>query len=179
LSLEFDGMLWDYYGQIRPPFAESVEPGQESVWDYPRPPRIARDSREVLVRIDGIEIARTSHAVRVLETASPPGFYLPPEDVRLDRLSTTNVRSFCEWKGEAVYFDLLARQGVIRRVGWSYPTPSPDFAEIAGYISFYPGRIECFVDAQRVRPQPGAFYGGWLTAEIAGPVKGEPGSESW
>lgn len=172
-------MLWNYYGQKRPPFAESAGPDQESVWDYPRPPRMVRDSRHISVSLDGLEIADTNRAIRVLETASAPGVYVPPEDVRMDRLHINTDRSYCEWKGEAEYLDLRVEQGVVRSVGWTYRKPTPQFAEITGYISFYPGRIECYIDGERVRPQPGRFYGGWVTSQVAGPIKGGPGTDLW
>jgi uncharacterized protein (DUF427 family) len=172
-------MLWQYYGQKRPPFADASGPDQESVWDYPRPPRIVRDSRRVRVVYEGFEIAASTRAVRVLETASAPGVYVPPQDVTWDRLRENTSRTFCEWKGEARYVDLLARQGIARSVGWIYPKPTADFAEIAGYVSFYPGRVECYLGDERVRPQPGGFYGGWVTSQISGPIKGAPGTDLW
>jgi uncharacterized protein (DUF427 family) len=172
-------MLWKYYGQKRPPFADSTGPDQESVWDYPRPPRIVSEPRPVRIRYEGIELVATNRAIRILETASAPGVYVPPEDIVNDRLSDNEARTWCEWKGEAHYYDLLARQGIVRGVAWSYPAPSPDFAKIAGYLSFYPGRVECYIGEERVRPQPGGFYGGWVTAQVAGPIKGAPGTELW
>jgi uncharacterized protein (DUF427 family) len=170
---------WRYYGQERPPFAVAPGPGQESVWDYPRPPRLADDAREVLVRVGEVELARTRRSVRVLETASPPTFYLPPEDVRAELLEPSPGSSLCEWKGEARYVGLALPGRRVERVGWSYPDPLPEFERIRGYLSVYPGLVECFVDGARVQPQPGRFYGGWVTAEIVGPFKGEPGSEGW
>jgi uncharacterized protein (DUF427 family) len=177
------GYAWRYTGQSRPPFAATPEPGQESVWDYPRPPRLAPDGREVLVRIGELEIARTKHAIRVLETASPPTFYLPQADCRDEYLEATSGRSWCEWKGEARYWSILVPGGRLERVAWSYHAPRPGFEPIAGYIAFYPdgggGRLVCTVDGIRVLPQPGRFYGGWITPELVGPFKGGPGSEGW
>ncbi len=173
-------MGFHYDGGVRPPFAQTPADGQESVWDYPRPPRVAPDRREILVIAGGTTIARTSRAVRILETASPPTVYLPPGDVRMDLLTRTEGRSFCEWKGSAVYWNvLLPGAGPIERAGWSYPQPMPPFDAIRDYVSFYPGRLACFIGGVRVAPQPGGFYGGWLTPEIVGPVKGEPGTEGW
>ncbi len=169
---------WTWRGQERPPFARTPGPGEESVWDYPRPPRIAPDEREVVVRLGDRVVARTRGAVRVLETASPPTFYLPPGDVQTDRLVATEGSSFCEWKGRAVYW-ALASDETGAAIGWSYPDPSRRFRELRDHFSFYPGRIACFVDGERVRPQPGRFYGGWVTSEVVGPFKGEPGSEGW
>jgi uncharacterized protein (DUF427 family) len=170
--------MWRYRGQKRPDFAVRSEPGQESVWDYPRPPRIEPDGREVVVRFGEDEIARSGRAVRVLETASPPTFYLPPEDVNWNLLVPDPGSSSCEWKGRAAYWALASNpeQGA---VGWSYPEPTPAFRSILDHVSFYPGKVECFVGGERVRPQPGTFYGGWVTSEIVGPFKGEPGTGDW
>jgi len=162
---------WRYRGQRRPPFAIEPAPGQESVWDYPRPPRIEPEGRRVVVRHGADVIAESTRARRVLETAGAPTFYLPRTDVRMDRLAPNATRSFCEWKGVAVGFD---RVGGARDVAWCYPRPYPEFESIAGWIAFYPGRIACFVGEERVRPQPGGDYGGWVTDEIVGPIKGEP-----
>ena len=171
--------MWQFTGKNHPPFADAPGPGQESVWDYPRPPAIRDDSRRVIVKHRNIVIADSIGAVRVLETASPPTFYIPPEDVDYVRIVPSAGSSFCEWKGEAHYWSLAATVGEARHIGWSYPKPQPDFARIAGYLSFYPGKIECYVDLERVRPQPGGFYGGWLTDEIVGPVKGPQGTSHW
>jgi len=172
-------MLWNYYGQKRPPFAAEVLAGQESVWDYPRPPKLVPDTRHISVVFDGLRVADSDSAWRLLETASAPGVYLPSRHVDMELLQSSAQRTFCEWKGEAVYFDLSSPRGVLRNVAWSYPNPSRAFANIAGCISFYPGRIECYIEDERVRPQPGGFYGGWITSDIAGPVKGAPGTGSW
>lgn len=171
---------WRWEGSDRPEFAREPGPGEESVWDYPRPPRIEADDRQVVVRRNELVVARTRDALRVLETASPPAFYLPADDVRTDLLVAAPGRSRCEWKGEAHYWSLRPPDGeVVERVAWSYPEPFPGYEEIADHLSFYPGRIECRVGGERVEPQPGDFYGGWMTSEIAGPVKGEPGSGDW
>ena len=165
---------WRYRGQERPEFARSPGPGQESVWDYPRPPRIVPDPRHVEVRFEDRLIAETTNAVRVLETASPPTFYLAPADVHVEWLVESGARSMCEWKGGAVDFDLIDGP---RSVAWCYPQVFPEFESIAGWFAFYPARLECFVAGERVRPQPGGYYGGWITDEIVGPVKGEPGCD--
>ena len=172
--------MWHWTGASRPPFADTPSPGQESVWDYPRPPRIAADRREVVVRSGATVIARSTRAVRVLETASPPTFYLPPGDVDARVLRPADGGSHCEWKGSAAYWSVvLPDGGAWDAVGWSYPRPTPAFAAIAGWLSFYPARLACTVDGERVRPQPGGFYGGWLTDDIAGPCKGAPGTGHW
>jgi uncharacterized protein (DUF427 family) len=172
-------MAWQYDGHGRPPFAEQPKPGQESVWDYPRPPLVVPDRRVVAVRFAKVLLAESSRTLRVLETASAPTFYLPPEDVRTDHLERSAAASICEWKGEAAYYDFISDWGELRQVAWSYPNPSPSFQALAGYIAFYPSKLECYVDRERVRAQPGGFYGGWVTRDIAGPVKGLPGSHGW
>jgi len=163
---------WALRGDHRPAFAVAPGPGQESVWDYPRPPRIVADARRVIVRQGARIIASSQRTVRVLETASPPTFYFPPGDVDESSLVASGTTSHCEWKGEAA--DLSLRDGP-GSVGWRYPRTYPEFAEIRDWVAFYPARLECFVEEERVRPQPGGYYGGWITEEIVGPVKGEPG----
>ncbi len=170
--------MWLYTGQARPQFADAPGSGQESVWDYPRPPVLRPDARQVRVRANGQTIASTTQAIRVLETASPPTFYIPAKDVEIDHLSPAPGQSICEWKGAASYWQLNGG-GQDLPVAWSYPRPLPEFAALENYLSFFPGRLECYVDGQRVRPQPGAFYGGWVTDELVGPFKGEPGTEHW
>ena len=170
---------WRYYGQGRPAFAVEPGPGQESVWDYPRPPRIEADPREVIVRVDDVEVARTRRAMRVLETASPPTVYIPRDDVTMAYLAPAPGASMCEWKGAAQYWTVRVGPVVLDAVGWSYDDPSPAFDAIRGHLSFYPGRIACFVDGVRVMPQPGGFYGGWVTPDIVGPFKGERGTSGW
>lgn len=169
--------MWKYTGVERPSFAIEPKAGQESVWDYPRPPRLERCDRHVQVSDSGLEIARSSRSLRLLETASPPTFYLPPGDVNWDLLVSTAGSSMCEWKGAAQYFALATAPAT--PVGWCYPEPTERYAELAGYVGFYPGRVSCLVDGERVQPQPGGFYGGWITAEVIGPFKGEPETGGW
>jgi uncharacterized protein (DUF427 family) len=155
-------------------------PGQESVWDYPRPPRVETSTRRVRVEFAGVEVADSIRAVRVLETAGAPCWYLPREDVRTDLLESANYRTFCEWKGSADHFDLVAGGRRSRRAAWSYPEPSPGYEAIAGFIAFYASRVDvATVDGERVTPQPGGYYGGWVTSDVVGPFKGEPGTEGW
>jgi uncharacterized protein (DUF427 family) len=168
--------MWKYTGLSRPPFAQASGPGQESVWDYPRPPKIVADRRRIVVRHSDLLIAESVETYRVLETAGPPTFYIPRRDVQVGLLKPFPGTSFCEWKGAAKYWALETAQEAI---AWNYPEPQTPYRAISGYLSFYPGRVECFVDGERVRPQPGYFYGGWITDEIVGPWKGEPGTESW
>lgn len=164
---------WEYYGQKRPKFAIEPKPGEESVWDYPRPPRLETDSREIVVRWGETILAETTRAVRILETASPPTFYLPPDDIRSETLRKASGSSRCEWKGTAIYWDVVIQDHVFPNAGWSYPEPFSEYKNIAGYLSFYPSKLDCFINGEKVRPQPGGFYGGWITDEIVGPVKGE------
>ena len=171
--------MWKFTGTERPSFAELPRPGQESVWDYPRPPQCVADSRTVIVKLGDQAIARSNQAVRVLETASPPTFYIPPSDVDFKLLTLGVGRSFCEWKGAATYWSVAVEGQLIKNAGWSYQNPTRAFATIAGYVSFYPALLNCTVDGEAVRPQPGEFYGGWVTNEIVGPFKGEPGTGGW
>ena len=167
---------WQNTGARRPGFAVEPGPGQESVWDYPRPPAFVPDRRRIEVRSPDGPIASTTSAIRVLETSQAPAFYLPPEDVVIGRLVATAGRSLCEWKGEA---DYVALAGTSDPVGWRYPRPFPEFAAYAGWVSFYPDRVICTVDGERARAQAGGFYGGWITDEVVGPFKGEPGTSGW
>ena len=169
--------MWNYRGQSRPDFATAPGAGQESVWDYPRPPALVSCSRSVRVESDGLAIASTSSSFRVLETASPPTFYLPPSSVDESLLVAAEGTSFCEWKGAARYFALASDPET--PIAWCYPHPSSAFSEIRNYLSFYPGRVACFVDDERVQPQAGGVYGGWITTDVVGPFKGDPGTLGW
>jgi uncharacterized protein (DUF427 family) len=171
--------MWEFTGRKRPSFAETRGPRQESVWDYPRPPKLIPDKRRVVVKFSQSIIADSTETYRVLETASPPTFYIPPKDVQIEMLLPFPGASICEWKGTARYWGLDISSPVGDAVGWSYPTAQFPYEPISGYFSFYPGRVECLVDNQRVRPQAGFFYGGWVTEEIVGPWKGESGTENW
>lgn len=171
--------MWKFNGSKRPDFAITPGPGEESVWDYPRPPKLSPDTRHIIVKWNDREIASTTGAVRVLETASPPTFYIPPADVDQKLFREATGSSFCEWKGKATYWDIVVDQRVHESAAWSYDNPNPAFRAITGFFSFYPARVNCFVDGVPVKPQPGEFYGGWMTPEIVGPVKGEPGSGGW
>jgi uncharacterized protein (DUF427 family) len=152
----------------------------ESVWDYPRPPRIEPVSKRIQVIFNGVLLADTTRAKRVLETSHPPVYYIPPSDLRREFLSAGAGGSWCEWKGEARYFDLAVSGKRLPRAAWSYPHPIPAFAAIRGHFAFYAGPLDaCLVGGEKARPQPGGFYGGWITGEIAGPFKGSPGTELW
>ena len=171
--------LWRNRGQRRPEFADPTGPGQESVWDYPRPPRCVPDARRVRVLHGAITVVDSTRCVRVLETASPPTFYAPPEDTDRSLLIPGSGSSHCEWKGAARYWSLRIGDETLENVAWSYPDPYPEFSAIRDFLCFYPGRVECWVGDERVRPQPGGFYGGWITSEVVGPFKGEPGTGGW
>ncbi len=171
---------WRWTGVERPPFARTPGPGEESVWDYPRPPALEAVDRHVIVRLGNVLIAETRRPMRVLETSHPPTYYLPPKDVDAERVRPASGRSGCEWKGLASYWSVDDGQGrVEERSAWSYEEPFEDFADLRGHLSFYPARFDCFVDGHRVRPQAGGFYGGWVTPDLVGPFKGEPGSAVW
>ncbi len=152
----------------------------ESVWDYPRPPRVEASQRLVRVEFAGEVIVQTTQAYRVLETSHPPVFYVPPEDVRSEFLRPSRRRTYCEFKGEASYYDLVAGEREVREAAWCYPEPSSRYEVIRDYIAFYPSRVDAaWVDDERVQPQSGDFYGGWITADIEGPFKGGPGTSGW
>ena len=170
---------WRYHGQQRPPFAIAPGPGEESVWDYPRPPRIEPVLREVVVRAGEVEIARTRGALRVLETASPPTVYIPRADVVTAYLHPAPGASYCEWKGAARYWTVATPSLRLEAVGWSCDNPRPEFEDARECVSFYPGRIACYMDEVRVQAQPGGFYGGWITPEVVGPFKGGAGTAGW
>ncbi len=156
------------------------EPGQESVWDYPRPPRAEEAHRHIQIVFNGLVIADSQRAWRVLETSHPPVYYLPPEDVQLQYLTRTTDRSYCEWKGHAGYYTLTVGDRVVPNAAWFYADPTPNFGPIRGYIAFYPGKMDtCTVDGETVQAQSGDFYGGWITKEIVGPFKGDAGTWGW
>lgn len=173
--------LWQYVGDSRPPFAHAPGAGQESVWDYPRPPRLEPESREVVVVADGVEVARSERALRMLETASPPTVYIPFADAVEGALVEERHagRSHCEWKGAARYWSIVVGQRTHKSVAWSYPEPYLPYDPLRSHFSVYPGRAECYLGGERVRPQEGGFYGGWVTDEIVGPWKGGPGTGGW
>lgn len=164
----------------RPDRIETPGPGQRSVWDFPRPPQVEPVRERIRIEFGGAVLADTEHACRVLETASPPTYYIPPEDVRREYLEPSRSRTVCEWKGTASYWSVRVGGRFSADAAWSYEDPSPGFEAIRGYLAFYPGRVDaCFVGDDRVTPQPGRFYGGWITPDFVGPFKGEPGTEGW
>lgn len=159
---------------------DPLGPGQESVWDYPRPPRVEPSGRRVRVVFAATVIADSRSAKRVLETSHPPNWYIPQSDLRVDLLRPAARRSICEWKGAARYFDLVVGDRRSPDAAWSYPDPWPGFELLRDHLCFYASRVdEAWVDDERVTPQPGEFYGGWITRDVAGPFKGGPGSMGW
>ncbi len=162
------------------PVPRPTAPGQESVWAYPRPAILDRARKPVRVVFAGLTIAETSRAMRALETSHPPTYYIPPEDVASEYLRPAPGATVCEWKGQASYFDVVVGERTARRGAWCYSQPTPAFAPIAGWLAFYAPLMDaCYVGDDRVTPQPGGFYGGWITSDVVGPFKGEPGTEGW
>ncbi len=158
----------------------TTEPATENVWDYPRPPRVEPVAERIRVVVDGVTIADSTRALRVLETSHPPVYYVPPEDVRQDLLSLGRGHSVCEWKGSASYHSLAVGSRRVDDVAWSYERPLPGFEAIRGHLAFYPGRVdEAWVGDERAVAQEGGFYGGWITSRIRGPFKGAPGTLGW
>ena len=161
------------------PVPDPVLKGQESVWSFPRPAIAERSIKHIRITHRSIVVAETRRAVRTLETSHPPSYYFPREDVHAALRQSANS-SLCEWKGRAIYFDVVVDNIVLRDVAWSYPNPSHDFAMLRDRVAFYPSPFDaCFVDGERVTPQAGGFYGGWITSDLAGPFKGVPGSSFW
>ncbi len=157
-------------------------PGQESVWDYPRPPRLERTGRRLRVVFAGRTVADTTAAYRVLETSHPPVYYLPPDDIDMSLVGASQAASsFCEFKGRAVYYDLIAAGAAsVPGAAWAYPVPSRAFAPIAHHLAFYASQtVACYVDDELVQAQAGDFYGGWITRDVVGPFKGAPGTWGW
>jgi uncharacterized protein (DUF427 family) len=161
-----------------PPTPTPPAPGQESVWTYPRPPRLEPTRKHIEVIFDGVTIADTRRAWRVLETGHAPVYYVPPEDVRMEYFERTSRRSVCEFKGTATYYTITHGDRIADHAAWAYLHPTPPYAHIAGHIAFYPQQMDaCLVDGEPARSQPGSFYGGWITDDIAGPFKGDPPAE--
>ena len=155
-------------------------PGQESVWDYPRPPRVETSSEVVEITLGGVVVARSSAALRVLETSHPPTYYLPQADFVAGALVPVKGSSYCEWKGVAAYLDVVGGDRVAPRGGWTYPTPSRGFEVLRDHVAVMPAAVDrCTVDGQTVQAQQGGFYGGWITSRVVGPFKGGPGTHGW
>jgi uncharacterized protein (DUF427 family) len=162
------------------PKPDPVGPGQESVWDYPRPAIAEPTDRHIQIIHKGITLADSRRAWRTLETSHPPTYYIPPEDVAMEHFVRNARRTMCEWKGQARYWDLSLDGDRIEAVAWAYCEPTPGFSGIKGYLAFYPDPLDqCLVDGEAITPQPGQFYGGWISQYEAGPFKGGPGSRFW
>lgn len=162
------------------PQPQTPGPGQESVWDYPRPPRLEPFEGRITVELGGVVVADTSRAWRVLETSHPPTYYLPRAAFADGVLRDAPGTSMCEWKGQARYFDLVTPARTAARAAWNYPDPTPGFEPIADAVAVMAGQVDrCTVDGETVIPQPGGFYGGWITSRVVGPFKGGPGSHGW
>ena len=155
-------------------------PGQESVWDYPRPPQLEDSSKHIQIIFKGETLADTHGAKRVLETSHPPVYYIPPEDLALQFFQQTQRATFCEWKGMAAYYTIAVADQRAENAAWYYPNPTPQFVTLKNYVAVYPGRMDaCYINGERVQSQPGDFYGGWITQDIVGPFKGGAGSWGW
>ncbi len=162
------------------PRLELTGPGQESVWAYPRPAIAEPCLSHIVIQHAGVMVADTRASTRTLETSHPPTYYIPTADIAPGVLRRADGVSFCEWKGVAVYWDVVIGDTVLTRVGWSYPNPSKTFMLLRDHIAFYAGPFDhCSVDGETVTPQPGDFYGGWITRAVVGPFKGVPGSQGW
>ncbi len=164
-------------------YSQRIEPkpGQESVWDYPRPPRLERSSKQIRIIFNDITIADSRNTYRVLETSHPPVYYIPPVDIKTEYLELANSKSsFCEWKGIASYCNLTVKDKQVQNAAWYYSSPTDYFAPIKDYLAFYPSKMDaCYVDKELVKAQAGDFYGGWITQDIVGPFKGESGTWGW
>jgi uncharacterized protein (DUF427 family) len=171
---------WRKVARSRPADIIAPGPGRESVWGYPSPPRVEPVTPTVRVELEGRAIADTTRALRVCETASPPCYYIPPADILMEHLEPSARTSFCEWKGVASYWSVRVGGRYAKDAAWCYPDPDEGFDAIRDYIAFYPKRMDaCWVGSERVTPQPGFYYGGWVTTDLVGPFKGVPGSEGW
>lgn len=165
---------------MRHPEPDPIEPGQESVWDYPRPPRVERVVKRLTIELGGETIVDTDDVVRVLETSHPPVYYVPIADFAAGALRPGDGSSFCEFKGAARYFDVHGGGEVRPRAAWTYPTPTPGFESLVDRVAVYPAPMDrCTIEGVEVQPQPGRFYGGWITPDVVGPFKGAPGSMGW
>jgi uncharacterized protein (DUF427 family) len=158
----------------------SPQPGQESVWDYPRPARLEDTNKHLKIICNGIVLAETNRGKRVLETSHPPVYYFPSQDIKLEHLIATSRQTGCEWKGKCRYYDIAIGDRYIPQGAWRYVDPTANFAALQDYYAFYPSLMDaCYVNDELVTAQSGDFYGGWITSDIVGPFKGEPGTWGW
>ena len=150
------------------------------MWDFPRPAIAQPTGSRIRIEHRGVVVADTRAAIRTLETSHPPSYYIPRADIAPDVLRRAAGSSYCEWKGAATYWDVVVDDAVLPRVGWSYASPTPGFAMLRDHVAFYAAPFDrCTVDGETVVPQPGEFYGGWITSRVVGPFKGVPGSRGW
>lgn len=155
-------------------------PGQESVWDYPRPPRLEESNKLVQVVFNGVVIAHTQRAKRILETSQPPAYYIPPEDIKMEYFVPTKKSTFCEWKGQASYYTITVNGKTADNAAWYYPQPTAGYTNITNFVAIYPSKMDaCYFNGEKVQAQEGDFYGGWITRNIVGPFKGGPGTYDW
>ncbi len=153
---------------------------KENVWDYPRPPALEKITNEIKIIFNNEILAQSTNSYRILETSHPPVYYIPVEDVKQEFLKPTEGTSFCEWKGIASYYDVQVKEKLAKKVAWDYPKPTKRYIAIKNHIAFYAEPMDaCYVDEEKVIPQPGNFYGGWITKNLVGPFKGTPGSLQW
>ena len=162
------------------PDPDPIKPGQESVWDYPRPAICEPTQRRIQIIHGSVLLVDTRQAWRTLETSHPPTYYIPRADIAMEHLRANSRRTMCEWKGHARYFDICIDDRVISASAWTYNKPTPSFAHIRDHLAFYPDPLDrCLIDGEPITPQPGQFYGGWISQYEAGPFKGIPGSQFW
>ncbi len=154
--------------------------GQESVWDYPRPPKLVDCSKRIRIEVGNITLVDSKNTIRCLETSHPPVYYIPQSDIKMDYLKTTDKNTYCEFKGQANYYDLIIGDKIVKEVAWEYANPAKGFEKIKNYLAFYATKVDaCYVDDEKVKPQEGSFYGGWVTNDIVGPFKGSSGTTFW
>ena len=178
--IEREREKWRAFKRRRPTQIVPPGPGQESVWDYPRPPRVETVRRTLRVEFAGIVLAHSRRVLRVIETASPPVYYVLPEDIRMEFFKASEHETFCEWKGLARYWSIRVGERHADDAAWSYPRPDAGYEAIQGHLAFLSGKLDaCYLGQERVTPQPRNYYGGWITADIVGPFKGAPGSQAW
>ncbi|MDD1415798.1 DUF427 domain-containing protein [Dolichospermum sp. ST_con] len=156
------------------------QPGQESVWVYPRPPRVEDTTKHIQIIFNGEIITDTHCAKRALETSHPPNYYLPIQDIKTEYLTKSDRKTYCEWKGWASYYNLTVGDRTALNVAWYYEEIFPDYEQLKGHLGFYPQPMDgCYVDGEKITPQAGDFYAGWITRDIVGPFKGESGTRGW
>lgn len=150
------------------------------MWDYPRPPRLETFAGSITIELGGLTVASTDRAWRVLETSHPPTYYLPTAAFVAGVLRPASGASWCEWKGAASYYDLVTDARTAQRAGWTYLHPTAGFEPLTGAVAVMAAQVDrCTVNGEEVEPQPGGFYGGWITSRVTGPFKGIPGSMGW